>query len=92
MTNVERDLLRQFAEDAFEVFNWARREGFKRDKQIDEVAKAFTKRLQNTLLLEEVNSPEVLVQVSEATGLSVPQIRQTKLRDLIALLENSTDG
>lgn len=38
-------LLFLLAEDAFDVLNWARREGFKRDKQLAEVVEAFRKTL-----------------------------------------------
>ncbi|WP_168247682.1 MULTISPECIES: hypothetical protein [unclassified Mesorhizobium] len=33
--------LRTLAEDAFTVLNWARRLGFNRDRQIDELVKTF---------------------------------------------------
>lgn len=33
--------LRGLAADAFDVLNWARRSGLKRDQQIEETAKAF---------------------------------------------------
>lgn len=37
--------LRSLANDAFEVLNWARRTGFRRDQQVNEVVKAFEVRL-----------------------------------------------
>ena len=33
--------LRQMARTAFNVLNWARREGFKKDQQLDEVVAGF---------------------------------------------------
>ncbi len=33
--------LRQMAETAFKVLNWARREGFKKDVQLDQVVEGF---------------------------------------------------
>jgi hypothetical protein len=39
------DQLRALAEDAFEVMNWARRLGLRREAQIAEVVKAFEVRL-----------------------------------------------
>ena len=40
-----RTLLFHMAEDAFEVMNWARREGLKRDKQLEQVVEAYEKTL-----------------------------------------------
>ena len=40
-----RSLLFHLAEDAFEVMNWARREGLKRDKQLEQVVEAYEKTL-----------------------------------------------
>ena len=40
-----RALLFHLAEDAFEVLNWARRQGFKRDTQLEQVVEAFDKTL-----------------------------------------------
>jgi hypothetical protein len=40
-----RALLFHMAEDAFEVLNWARREGFKHDKQLEQVVEAYEKTL-----------------------------------------------
>lgn len=40
-----RELLFHMAEDAFEVLNWARREGLKRDKQLEQVVEAYEKTL-----------------------------------------------
>ena len=40
-----RALLFHLAEDAFEVMNWARREGMKRDKQLEQVVEAYEKTL-----------------------------------------------
>ena len=40
-----RALLFALAEDAFEVLNWARREGMKRDKQLEQVVEAYEKTL-----------------------------------------------
>jgi hypothetical protein len=45
---VERELLFRLAEDAFDVLNWARREGMKRDRQLNEVVEAFRKTLADT--------------------------------------------
>lgn len=44
----ERDILFHLAEDAFDVLNWARREGMKRDRQLSEVVEAFRKTLGET--------------------------------------------
>ncbi len=33
--------LRELADDAFVVMNWAKRKGMRRDRQIDETVKAF---------------------------------------------------
>ena len=41
----ETKLLFTLAEDAFEVLNWARREGMKRDKQLEQVVEAYRKTL-----------------------------------------------
>jgi hypothetical protein len=41
----ERALLFYLAEDAFDVLNWARREGMKKDRQLSEVVEAFRKTL-----------------------------------------------
>jgi hypothetical protein len=38
-------LLFHLAEDAFDVLNWARREGLKKDRQLAEVVAAFEKTL-----------------------------------------------
>jgi hypothetical protein len=49
-------VLRVMADDAFEVLNWARRQGFKREKQLDEVVNAYRKTLRETesaILLKE---------------------------------------
>lgn len=43
-----RDLLFHLAEDAFDVLNWARREGLKRDQQLEEVVAAFEQTLSET--------------------------------------------
>jgi hypothetical protein len=40
-----RALLFHLAEDAFDVLNWARREGRKRDKQLEQVVEAYEKTL-----------------------------------------------
>ena len=40
-----RALLFHLADDAFEVMNWARREGMKRDKQLEQVVEAYEKTL-----------------------------------------------
>lgn len=40
-----RALLFHLAEDAFEVLNWARREGMKRDRQLEQVVEAYEKTL-----------------------------------------------
>lgn len=45
MTPLPDDLLRQLADDAFTVLNAVRRLGAKREQQLDEVVKAFKKRL-----------------------------------------------
>lgn len=42
---LSRDQLRALADDAFDVMNWARRNGMRRDQQLDEVVKAFEVRL-----------------------------------------------
>lgn len=39
------ELLFHLAEDAFDVLNWARREGMKRDQQLKQVVEAFEKTL-----------------------------------------------
>lgn len=52
-----RALLFHLAEDAFEVLNWARREGFKRDKQLEQVVEACEKTLtDNGYLIEQTKS------------------------------------
>lgn len=43
-----RTILFVMAEDAFEVMNWARREGMKRDKQLEQVVEAYEKTLRDT--------------------------------------------
>lgn len=43
-----RTILFVMAEDAFEVMNWARREGMKRDKQLEQVVEAYEKTLLDT--------------------------------------------
>jgi len=42
------DVLIALACDAFDVMNWARREGMKRDKQVEQVVEAFRKTLADT--------------------------------------------
>ena len=42
------ELLFHLAEDAFEVLNWARREGMKKDKQLEQVVAAYEKTLADT--------------------------------------------
>lgn len=42
------DVLRVMAEDAFEVLNWARREGMKKGQQLDQVVAAYRKTLSDT--------------------------------------------
>lgn len=44
----QRALLFHLAEDAFEVLNWARREGMKRNKQLEQVVAAFEKTIADT--------------------------------------------
>jgi hypothetical protein len=41
----QRDLLLRLATDAFDVLNWARREGMKKDKQLEQVVAAYEKTL-----------------------------------------------
>lgn len=41
-------VLRVMAEDAFDVLNWARRNGLKRDQQLEQVVKAYEKTLRDT--------------------------------------------
>lgn len=41
MSQLSRDDLRGLAETAFVTMNWARRLGFDRERQLDEVVKAF---------------------------------------------------
>ena len=43
-----RELLFHLAEDAFDVLNWARRIGLKRDQQLEQVVEAFEKTLTET--------------------------------------------
>lgn len=45
MTRLTDQQLRDLADDAFTVLNWARRMGFNREKQKTEVVKAFEVRL-----------------------------------------------
>lgn len=46
MTEAQRkELLLAMADDAFVVLNWARREGMKKDQQLDQVVSAFEKTL-----------------------------------------------
>ncbi|WP_298800047.1 hypothetical protein [uncultured Devosia sp.] len=44
-TPEEAAVLRIMAEDAFDVLNWARRLGMKRDQQLDQVVAAYQKSL-----------------------------------------------
>jgi hypothetical protein len=44
----QHDLLFHLAEDAFDVLNWARREGMKRDQQLQQVVEAFEKTLKES--------------------------------------------
>jgi len=46
---IDDAMLRLLAEDAFAVMNWSRREGMKKPQQLDEVVKAFRKRLAETM-------------------------------------------
>jgi hypothetical protein len=48
MDSAAEAVLRVMAEDAFDVLNWARRMGLKRDQQLDEVVKAYRKTLADT--------------------------------------------
>ena len=41
MTRLTDRQLRELADDAFTVLNWARRNGFDRERQLAEVVKAF---------------------------------------------------
>ena len=41
-------VLKVMAEDAFVVLNWARREGMKREQQLQEVVNAYKKTLTDT--------------------------------------------
>jgi len=41
------DILMAMADDAFVVLNWARREGMKKDKQLEQVVAAFEKTLKD---------------------------------------------
>lgn len=41
-------VLHVMADDAFEVLNWARRLGMKREKQIEQVVSAYRKTLKDT--------------------------------------------
>lgn len=41
-------VLALMANDAFEVMNWARRQGLKRDEQVAQVVEAFKKTLSDT--------------------------------------------
>lgn len=59
----DRTLLFHLAEDAFDVLNWARREGFKRDKQLEQVVEAFQKTL--------ADNKTTLCVVNEGDGLAV---------------------
>jgi hypothetical protein len=46
MTDQEKDaVLRVLAEDAFDVLNWARRLGMKREAQLEQVVAAYRKTL-----------------------------------------------
>ena len=51
-----RPLLYELAEDAFDVLNWARREGMKKDRQLAEVVSAFEKTLLDRKAKLEVGS------------------------------------
>lgn len=42
---ISADRLRELATDSFDVLNWARRLGFNRDRQIDELVRTFEVRL-----------------------------------------------
>lgn len=45
MERLSTEQLRLLADDAFVVLNWARRNGFNRDKQISELVRTFEVRL-----------------------------------------------
>ncbi len=45
MSRLDPSKLRELADDAFVVLNWARRNGMGKERQIDEVVKAFEKTL-----------------------------------------------
>lgn len=56
---INTDALREMAEDAFIVLNWARREGLKKDEQIRQVRRAFETRLeQHGVAVEQRKQPE----------------------------------
>lgn len=50
------DVLRDLADTAFVTINWAKRKGFKRDQQIEQVARAFELRLGYRQKAEEISS------------------------------------
>ena len=56
MTMTQREVLIKLANDAFEVLNWARRYGLKRDAQVNEVVEAFQKAMTDAKvkIVEEV--------------------------------------
>ncbi|MFN3261677.1 MAG: hypothetical protein ACE37J_14055 [Pikeienuella sp.] len=50
-------ILQLMAEDAFDVLNWARRLGLKRDAQIEQTAAAFRKSLSDAGMAITVKEP-----------------------------------
>jgi hypothetical protein len=44
----KRELLFHLAEDAFDVMNWARREGMNKTRQLEQVVEAFEKTLSDS--------------------------------------------
>ena len=63
-----RVLLFHLAEDAFDVLNWARREGLKRDKQLEQVVEAYEK----TLADNHANMAEKAVSLASAQVQPLP--------------------
>lgn len=57
------------AEDAFDVLNWARREGFKKDKQLEQVVSAYRKSLSDTKARIVVDDLEVVSEIGARASL-----------------------
>jgi hypothetical protein len=73
MDSAAEAVLRVMAEDTFDVLNWARHMGLKRDQQLDEVVKAYEKTLSDTgTILAQAERIEAL----EKAGVEVESLRE----------------